>query len=75
MEREIYDVIARYLRRLRYEILLFSFGVTIQGTSKKDVAPKFEAFIKYMEYKKVKNDIHKDVIKYFVQIGNNVEKH
>ena len=28
-----------------------------------------------MEYKKVKNDIHKDVIKHFVQVGNNVEKH
>ena len=28
-----------------------------------------------MEYKKVKNDIHKDVIKHFVQFGNSVEKH
>ena len=28
-----------------------------------------------MEYKKVKNDIHKDIIKYFVQFGNSVEKH
>ena len=28
-----------------------------------------------MEYKKVKNDIHKDVIKDFVQFGNDVEKH
>ena len=27
-----------------------------------------------MKYKKVKNDIHKDVIKYVVQFGNKVEK-
>ena len=31
--------------------------------------------MKYMEYKKLKNDINKDVIKYFVQFENNIEKH
>ena len=59
---------------LKYKMLLFSFDVTLQGDIQNDVTTKFEACLKYMEYKKVKNDIQKHVIKYFVQSGNTVEK-
>ena len=54
-------------------MLLFSFDVTLHGDIQNDVTTKFEACLKYMEYKKVKNDIVKHVIKYFVQSGNVVE--
>ena len=56
-------------------MLLFSFDVTLHGDIQNDVTTKFEACLKYMEYKKVKNDILKYVIKYFVQSGNVVEMH
>ena len=47
-------------------MLLFSFDVTLHGDIQNDVTTKFEACLKYMEYKKVKNDILKHVIKCFV---------
>ena len=56
-------------------MLLFSFDVTLHGDIQNDVTTKFEACLKYIEYKKVKNDIVKYLIKDFVQPGNVVEMH